>query len=322
MIRPAIFLILLFLVTGIWGLSFASKQLERVAAGVMPLDSRRFETTTVIAVGTGGTHENHRRLGPCIAVGLEETLVLVDAGRGLSPALRRASIPVAQPRAMLLTSLLPENTLGLADWLATAALDSDRSALDVLGPPGTRALVEGLLEARRADLAAQLTALGLPQAAEVRVREVDAPFEAELGPFRVSATPLSGGPLPALAWRVAGPEASVAVSGAGWDASTVAEFARGADVLIHEAISGASLDAAIEAGLPQAEVLRAEGALHARVEEIGDVATRAGVRKLALVRLRPPPVFDIPFGGYRALVAARFRGEVLLPEDGDEIPAR
>ena len=117
MSRQVIFLILFFVVAGSWGLSIASKRLERVAEGVIPLDARSFETLTVVAVGTGGTHENHQRLGPCIAVGLEDTVVLVDAGRGLGPALRSATLPVAQPRTLMLTTLLPENTVGVADWL-------------------------------------------------------------------------------------------------------------------------------------------------------------------------------------------------------------
>jgi hypothetical protein len=41
------------------------------------------------------------------------------------------------------------------------------------------------------------------------------------------------------------------------------------------------------------------------------------VRQLALVRLRPPPVYALE---YRRLVAASFPGPVAVPEDGDEIP--
>ena len=144
----ALLLVGLILLAGVmWALSFASKRLEQVAAGSAPLEPRKFGALTLVAAGTGGTYESHLRLGPCIGVGLGETLVLVDAGRGTAQALRHARIPVEQPRAVLLTSLLPENTLGLDDWLWGVSL-AGGGARQVIGPPGTRTLVDG--PARRA----------------------------------------------------------------------------------------------------------------------------------------------------------------------------
>ena len=49
--------------------------------------------------------------------------VLVDAGRGVAESLRAARIPVPQPDTLLLTSLLPENTVGLDDLLLTGWLE-------------------------------------------------------------------------------------------------------------------------------------------------------------------------------------------------------
>ena len=72
------------------------------------------------ALGTGGGYENPDRRGPALALGLGADVVLVDAGRGVAEGLRAAQIPVAQPRLVVLTSLLPENTVGLDDLLQTA----------------------------------------------------------------------------------------------------------------------------------------------------------------------------------------------------------
>ena len=151
---------------------------------------------------------------------------------------------------------------------------------------------------------------------------MDGTADAEAGELRLRAAPLSGGPLPALAWRLEGDGVSVVVSGVGWDPDTVAELARDADLLVHEAISATALAAAAEADVPGIEVLQAEGALHQTVEGIGELATRAKVRALALVRVRPPPVFDFRFAGYRSLMAANYRGQIFLPEDGEELPLR
>jgi ribonuclease BN (tRNA processing enzyme) len=114
----------------------------------------------------------------------------------------------------------------------------------------------------------------------------------------------------------------VVVSGVGWAPDAVAELARGADLLLHEAISATALAAAAEADVPGIDALEAEGKLHQTIENIGALASRAEVRGLALVRVRPPPVFDFPYGGYRSLLAAKYRGRIFLPEDGEELPAR
>jgi ribonuclease BN (tRNA processing enzyme) len=312
--RIGVFVALVFVVGAMWALSFASRRLETVAAGVAPLEARRFDGLTAIAAGTGGTFENHLRLGPCVAVGLGDAVVLVDAGRGTAQALRRAGVPVAQPRVVLVTSLLPENVVGVDDWWAgTALADGPAGPLRVIGPRGTRALVEGLRAAHAEGLAASAAsfARGLPPLEAV---EAEAGFEQAVGPLTVRASAQRGGPLPALAWRIEGGGRAAVVSSAGWDPDALVAAASSADLWLHGALYGASLQQALDASLPDAEGLAREAALHTRLEDVGALATRAGVRRLVLLRLRPPPVYDFQ---YRRLVGGSFRGLVTVAADGD-----
>ena len=317
-VRALVLAALVAVVAAMWVFSFASRRLETVASGITTLPPRHFETLAVIAAGTGGTHENQHRLGPCVAIGLGDTLVLVDAGRGTAEALRRASIPVEQPAALLLTSLLPENVLGLDDWLWGVAL-AGGGARRVIGPPGTRALVEGLRAAHLPGARAGAAAYGLDPAPPVEVLEAGDGFETRLGELTLRAKEQRGGPLATLVWRAEGGGRSAVVSGAGYDPEALVGAANGADVWVHEALYGASLEQAVAAAGPQAEALAREGALHTRLEDVGALASRAGARQLALVRLRPPPVYAFE---YRRIVAASYPGAVLVPEDGDEIMLR
>ena len=100
---------------------------------VAPLDKRTSTELVVIAVGTGNEYENPERMGPSTAILSGETIVLVDAGRGIAEALRSAAIPVDQPGLVVLTNVLPLNTLGLDDllltgWLSARQTPSDRQA--------------------------------------------------------------------------------------------------------------------------------------------------------------------------------------------------
>ena len=315
MSRAGVFVALLVVVAAMWGASFASKRLETVASGVVPLETRRFERLSVVTAGTGGTFENHLRLGPTVAVGLEDTVVLVDAGRGTAQALRRAEIPVAQPRVLLLTSLLPENVLGVDDWWAGAGVgEGTGAAFRVVGPPGTRALVDGLRAAHAAGVAAEAASFGRGAPPSLEAVEASDGFVLEVGPLTLRATALRGGPLAALVWRLEGAGAVVVVSSVGWDPDGLVAAAAGAGVWLHGALYGASLQAALDAQVPDAEALAREAALHTRLEDVGALAARAGVRRLVLLRLRPPPVYDLQ---YRRIVAGTFLGGVQVAADGD-----
>jgi ribonuclease Z len=287
-------------------------------AGVVPLDPRRFDAFTLVLLGTGGAHEDPRRRGPAVAVARGERVLLVDAGRGVAEALRAAQIPTRQPDGVFLSSLLPENSAGLDDLLAAGWLDGRRTPLRVVGPPGTRALAAGLEAAHAAGLDAQATALALPrEGARLDALEVEAGFAEERDGLALRAGALPGGPLPALAWRFEADGRSAVVASTGFAPEALLELAQGADLLVTEAVEVPSPEAAAQAGLDvPREQLERLAALHATPADAGRLAQRARVGALALVRLRPPPVFAVQL---TSRVDDHFAGRILVPEDGDEI---
>jgi len=317
-LRVVVLLVVLAVVVASWALTCAAWRADRVVAGVVPLDPRRFDALLVVTLGTGGARENPRRLGPATAVARGERVVLVDAGRGVAEALRAARIPTRQPDTVYLSSLLPENTAGLDDLLATGWLDGRSAPLRVVGPKGTRALAAGIEAAQAAPTLALAQALALPRdGARLAPLEVDAGFAEERDGLRVRTGEIPGGPLPALGWRFEADGRSVVVSGAGWAPEQLEALARGADVLVHEAVDVPSAEQAEQAGLDVSpEELAREARLHASVEAAGRLAQRAAVGTLVLVRLRPPPVFAIQL---TSRIDDHFQGRVVVPDDGDEI---
>ncbi len=286
---------------------------------VAPLDAQRYDELSVVTIGTGNEYENPERAGPATLVGLGETLVLVDAGRGVAEGLRAAKVPLQQPELVVLTNLLPLNTLGLDDLLFTGWLAPREASLRVVGPPGTRRLVEALEAAHAAGRDALGPALDLPESGgRIAVQEVTDGYSEEMGGMRIEARALPGGPLPTLAWRFSVGASRVVVSGSGWGRDVLERFAGGADVLVHEA---AYLPTVAElegtgAEVPHPERIEREAALHTSIEDVGDLATRAQVDRLVLVRLRPPPFFDLQV---ERIVANDFAGRVVVADDGDTV---
>ena len=309
--------LLALVATAGWVVTCGAWRFQNVAAGIAYLEERGFPNLTTITVGTGGARENHDRLGPSIAIGGGKQIVLVDAGRGVAEALRKARIPVTQPRTVYLTSLLPENVEGLDDLLLTGSEAGRKEPLRVVGPAGTRDLTARLESAHAPGARALAEAEGRGDAGpRFDAVEIQDGFEHEQDGLHVRASALPGGPLPAFAYRFdAGPRSAV-VSGVGWGGDALVSLAKGADTLVLEALHRASIDAAIEAGVADKARLEREAALHFSTEEVGVLAQRAGVHTLVLVRLRPPPLFAFQ---YAQIVARTFTGRVEIADDSDEI---
>jgi ribonuclease Z len=284
---------------------------------VQPLEPVHFESLRIITIGTGGPYENPERLGPSTAVGWGSHLLLVDAGRGTAEALRKAQIPVAQPELVLVTNLLPHNTLGLDDLLFTGWRESRSTPLRIIGPPGTAEFVAGIEAAYGIGKRALQSGLALPiDGSVLEVREVSGGWSEELDGLRISAAELPGGPTPALAWKLEHSNRAVVISGTGWGADELVAFASGADMLVHEAVYIPPTNELEDAGvLTDPERLRMEANLHTSILDVGALATRAGIETLVLVRMRPPPFFQVQV---TSLVGQDFDGEVAVPEDGAE----
>ncbi len=286
---------------------------------VAPIDRQAYEELTVVTVGTGSEYENPERHGPSTAIGLGYTIVLVDVGRGIAEGLRSAKIPLDQPSTVFLTNLLPLNTMGLDDLLFTGWLTPREAPLRVVGPVGTRALVDGLEQAHAAGRDALEPALGLPAAGgRIVVVEASDGYDEEIDGLRIEARALPGGPLPTLAWRFSNGSQRVVVSGSGWGREVLASFAGGADVLVHEAAYLPTLEELEGTGaeIPNPERLELEAKLHTSIEEVGELATEAQVERLVLVRLRPPPFFNLQV---KRIVATDFSGQVIVADDGDVV---
>jgi ribonuclease BN (tRNA processing enzyme) len=312
-------LLLAALVVGVsWVASCVVWRAAEVGELVAPLENRSFPRLTLVAVGTGGAYENPERHGPSIGIGWRDSIVLVDVGRAVAEALRLAKIPVNQPTRIFLTSQMPENTLGLDDLLFTGWRVAREASLHVIGPVGTKVFIDDLLSAYEAGGDALGSSLGLPvEGRRVEVEEVRDGWSGEWNDLRATARLLPGGPLPALAWKFEAGGKSIVVGGTGWGTPELVEFARGSDVLVHEAVYVPPPEDIDEAGvIADPERLRREAALHTSILEVGKLAQQARVGTLVLTRMRPPPFYDIQVTGF---VSDSFGGTIVIPEDGDEI---
>jgi ribonuclease BN (tRNA processing enzyme) len=315
--RMFVALMLALVMVGAWFAACVIYRAAEIGELVSPLEPRVYSRMTVTAVGTGSSYENPTRLGPSTAVSWGSHIVLVDAGRGIADALRGAKIPIDQPQIVLISHLMPVNTLGLDELLFTGWLRDREEPLRVLGPSGTRDMVETLMQAYQTGREALGRSLPLPaDGARIVVEDIADGWSETIDGVTIRAAALPEGPLPTLAYRFEHAERSVVVATTGWGVDALVDFAKGTNILVQEGVYIPPSDTLEDAGVVgDPERLEREAAIHMPLLDVGGVASRAKAERLMLVRLQPPPFYALQV---RAIVGETYDGEILVPEDGGE----
>lgn len=99
----------------------------------------------ITLLGTGGPRPDPNRHGPATLVRIGEAYLLFDTGRGVVLQTVRAGIPLEQVNPVFLTHHHYDHIGDLADVILTSWLLGRKRPLRIIGPPGTTAIVNALL---------------------------------------------------------------------------------------------------------------------------------------------------------------------------------
>lgn len=239
----------------------------------------------VILLGTGYPRPDPERAGPSTAVVVGETVFVVDAGRGAVMRLAATEFPLKTIRAVFLTHLHSDHTAGLPDLFTSTWIFGRSVPLELYGPKGTRELARALVKffavdiRLRRDFTTMLPAAG----ATVRAHTVQEGVVYQDATVRVTAFAVDHRPVePAFGYRFDAGGKSVVISGDTRPSRNLIRYARGADVLVHEAYLPEHFD---RTRTP--EVAAQLKRYHTTAEEAGQVAQEADVKLLVLTHLVP-----------------------------------
>ena len=272
--------------------------------------------TRVVLLGTGTPNADPDRSGPAVAIVVDNTAYIVDAGPGVvrraAAAARADSIPAlgaARLRIVFITHLHSDHTLGLPDLMFSPWVLGRTVPLAVYGPPGTRAMVEHLQAAYAKDIEIRLHG-GEPSN---KTGYGGAGHDTRAGVvYRDSLVTVTAFEVPhgkwphAFGYRFETSDRTIVVSGDTRASDAVARACNGCDVLVHEVISAESLKTR------SAEWQAYHRAYHTLGYDLGDVATNARPKLLVLYHQLPMGVDDAEL---LREVRLRFRGEVVSGRD-------
>jgi len=240
----------------------------------------------VVLLGTGTPIPDPERQGPATAVVVDGLPLLFDAGPGVvrqaQAAADRHRLRALSPesyRHVFLTHLHSDHTTGLPDLLLGAWVLGRRSPVRVVGPPGTQAMVDGILSSWQADMAIRKGVEDLPASGiQVEVLETEGGVVFEEGELQVRALKVPHGTWDvALGFVVQAGPRRVVISGDTAPSAPLMAACDGCDLLVHEVYSKRGFDR-----VPVASFQTYHGTFHTSGLELGVLATQARAQKVVL----------------------------------------
>lgn len=278
----------------------------------------------LIMLGTaGGPRPMTKRAAPAQAIVHRGEVHVIDCGNGVARQMALAGVSRSDLTAEYITHHHADHMLDVGALPLTAWTDGCENTIDVYGPPGTGQMIDDFLRMTAPEIEARTATTGrrhfpnMLQCSDVP----DARVVRESNGLRVTSTLVNHPPFDvALGYRFDSEEGSVVFSGDTTYSSNLVELARGADVLVHEAIFPEALVAQME-GAKAATLLQHLTGCHTTAEDAGRVAQEAGVATLVLSHLVPgsDAVSDEE---WLAAASSTFDGHIVIANDLQEIAVR
>lgn len=255
----------------------------------------------VVFCGTGSPLPDPMRAKACTAVIVKDRAYIVDAGPGAVNSLMLMGFPLDRVAGVFITHFHSDHIGDLGELRMQSWAAGRAAPLAVYGPEGVVQVAEGFNRAYALDdsyrTAHHGAALMPPAAAPLAPKG----FSAEQGPvvvyqdaeLKVTAFPVKHDPVrPAVGYRFDAGGRSVVISGDTAPTPALTAAAKGADVLVSEALSLRMVEAlkraAGAAGAPrQAKIFGDIETYHTDPKDAAREANEAGVKLLVFSHLAP-----------------------------------
>ena len=286
--------------------------------------SQEKKTTRVILLGTKGGPSVGKagRSNPATLILINDVPYLVDCGYGASRQLISAGVALNQLRYIFISHHHSDHNLEFGPLIYNGWITGIPSRVDAYGPPGLTKMARDFFSYLKFDIDTRIPDEGRPDPRKlVTTHEFSKPGIVMVNDdVKVSACLVRHPPIAqSYAFRFDAKDRSVVISGDTAYAPELAEFAKGADVLVHEVMYLPAIEALLRR-LPNAQRLREHlMAAHTLPEDVGKIAAQAGVKTLVLSHFVPGDDASITDEQWAEGVHKHFQGRVIVGKDLMEI---
>lgn len=247
---------------------------------------------------------------------------LIDTGYGVTLRLLQAKIPLASLRNVFITHHHSDHNLELGVLMYNAWVDGLHDNVDVYGPPGIENLISSFWEANRIDIDTRIVDEGRVDPRKLVMPKVYGPGNVMTGKgVKVTALRNLHPPLnDSFALKFELGSKTVVFSGDTTYFPPLAEFAKDADILVHEVSYGPAITAREKRNPNEPTLFAHLRASHTLAEDVGRIAAKAKVKKLVLNHFVPPMDSQLTPEVWTKAAGSTYGGEIVVSHDLMEIP--
>jgi ribonuclease BN (tRNA processing enzyme) len=278
--------------------------------------------TRIVFLGTkGGPRVENGPSNPANLVMVNDTPFVIDCGMGVSRQLVIAGVPIPSVKFIFISHHHSDHNLEYGNLVYNAWVAGLSTPIQSFGPKGTEAMTKTYWELNKFDVETWIEDEGRPDPRKLLIAKditedgvVLQTLDVKVTAFRTPHPPITDN----FAYKFETPDGIIVFSSDTNYNPKLAEFAKGADVLVHEALYLPWVDRLVARVKNGATLKKHLLESHTTAEDVGRIADAANVKVLVMSHLVPGDL-DVTDADWTNEAKKNFNGRIIVARDLKEL---
>ena len=275
--------------------------------------------TRIVFLGTkGGPRIGLNASNPANVVIVNDTPFVIDCGAGVSHQLVAAGVPIPSVKYIFISHHHSDHNLEYGNLFYNAWAAGLSTPIHSFGPKGIEEMTRTYWELNKFDVETRISDEGRPDPRPLLIAKditedgvvLQTP-DVKVTAFRTPHPPIVDN----FAYKFETPDGTIVFSSDTAYNPKLAEFARGADVLVHEALYLPAVDRLVLKTKNGATLKKHLLDSHTSTEDVGRIAAQAGVKVLVLSHFVPGDDPEVTDDDWTRDVKKNFSGRIIVAKD-------
>ncbi|GKQ54090.1 MBL fold metallo-hydrolase [Bradyrhizobium sp. Ce-3] len=275
--------------------------------------------TRIVFLGTkGGPRVGIGASNPANLVVVNDTPFVIDCGMGVSRQLVSAGVPIPSVKYIFISHHHSDHNLEYGNLFYNAWAAGLSTPIHSFGPKGIEAMTKEYWELNKFDVETRIEDEGRPDPRKLLIAKDIAEDGVVLKTPDVTVTAFRTPHPPIVdnfAYKFETPDGVIVFSSDTAYNPKLAEFAKGADVLVHECLYIPAVDRLVAKTKNGATLKKHLLDSHTSTEDVGRIAAAAGVKTLVLSHFVPGDDPTVTDDDWTRDVKTNFKGRIVVAKD-------